>query len=228
MNSCSQQTYLGGYVLAALEPVEDEAVRAHLASCPGCQAEADSLQATAAMLAVLSLEEVDQLSAAEPPPARVDDPVRRTRHPHRLAVAAAALVLGVLGASGLVASGLVASMGDGPGPASPAVVQASDAVPGVQAAVEVTSRTGGTELRLRLSGAYPGGTCYLVAHAQDGRAETVASWVATARGTAVVSGRTAISRSDLRALDVITASGQRLAHLVVPKAPNGGRSVIGR
>lgn len=222
MSSCSQQTYLGGYVLAALEPEEDEAVRAHLASCPGCQTEADSLQATAAMLAVLSLAEVGQLTAAEAPPARVDDPVRR-RHRHHLAVVAAALVLGVLGASGLVAS-----MGDGPGPGSPAVVQARVAVPGVQAAVEVTSRTGGTELRLRLSGAYPGGTCYLVAHAEDGRAETVASWVATARGTAVVSGRTAISRSDLRALDVVTASGQRLAHLVVPKAPNGGRSVPGR
>lgn len=223
MNSCSQQTYLGGYVLAALEPEEDEAVRAHLASCPGCRAEADSLQATAAMLAVLSLEDVALLTAAEAPPPRVDDPVRRHRHRHHLAVAAAALVLGVLGVSGLVAS-----MGDGPGPGTPAVVQASDAVPGVRAAVEVTSRTGGTELRLRLSGAYPGGTCYLVAHAQDGRAETVASWVATSRGTAVVSGRTAISRSDLRALDVVTASGQRLAHLVVPKAPNGGRSVIGR
>jgi Putative zinc-finger len=222
VNSCSHQTYLGGYVLAALEPEEDEAVCAHLASCPRCQAEADSLGATAAMLAVLSLEDVGQLTAAEAPPARVDDPVRR-RHRHHLAVAAAALVLGVLGASGLVVS-----MGDGSGRASPAVVQARVAVPGVQAAVEVTSRTGGTELRLRLSGAYPGGTCYLVAHAQDGRAETVASWVATARGTAVVSGRTAISRSDLRALDVVTASGQRLAHLVVPKAPNGGRSVPGR
>jgi anti-sigma factor RsiW len=220
MTSCRQQTYLGGYVLAALEPEEAEAVRAHLASCPGCQAEADSLRATAAMLAVLSLDDIDELTAPEVRTAPVDEPVRRPRRRGHLAVAAAALVLGVLGASGLVAS-----TGDRPGPASPVVVQASAAAPGVRAAVEITSRTPGTELRLRLSGAYPGGTCYLVAHAQDGRAKTVASWVATARGTAVVSGRTAISRSDLSALDVVTASGQQLAHLVVPKAPNGGRSV---
>ena len=77
---------LGGYVLAALEPDERDAVAAHLATCPRCAAEHERLAGLPALLA-----HADGLEIPAAPPAveeRLLDQVAHERGRRRLAAAA--------------------------------------------------------------------------------------------------------------------------------------------
>jgi hypothetical protein len=56
----------------------------------------------------------------------------------------------------------------------------------------------------------------LVAHADDGRSDTAATWVASPQGTASVPGATAIPADDLTELDVVTPNGHQLVRIVMP------------
>jgi hypothetical protein len=65
------RTLLGGYVLAALEPEEMEAVRAHIAACSDCAREHASLAPLPALLDVAGSTE----PVADRPPAALEDAV---------------------------------------------------------------------------------------------------------------------------------------------------------
>lgn len=205
--TCGMDDFLGAYVLDALEPAEAEAVRAHLAVCDTCRDEVAGLSATASMLALLTAAEAGRLASDEQESDRA--PVRAASRPRRIALAiAAAAVIAIATAGGL--------HGIGPAYPAPSVVRAVDPATQVRAAVVVTPREQGAELRLSLSGAYPSGRCSLLAHSADGRTEFAARWVADASGAAEVDATTAIPPRQLTSLDVVTDAGVRLVRITMP------------
>lgn len=90
----------------------------------------------------------------------------------------------------------------------------------VHASITLASRTWGTQIRLRLSGVGSAQQCMLVVSSADGRRDAAASWVANYLGTADVTGTTAIRSAQIRHLEVVTASGQRLVSVPPPAEPN--------
>ena len=222
--TCAGQTWIGAYVLDALEPEETEQVRAHLASCPSCQDEVVRLSWIPALLRTVSFEEIDQLgdrAAAErnvtsPGPDRLLASVhtaRRTRRRRRTAAVATGLVAAatIAGASA-VATGQLGDTGQRP----PVAVRTVDPHSHVHAAVALRQHPWGTEVHLTLRGVTPGEHCSMLARSRDGRAAVVATWVATYRGSADISTSTAIPVGQLGEVDVLTSDGRRLAKLVVP------------
>ena len=100
-------SFLGAYVLGALDPDERRGAEQHLADCPACAAELEEFRGLTALLDRVPLDEVtaepvtpspelfDRVAAAAGRPARRARPV-----PRRWAVAAAAAA--VLGAGGII------------------------------------------------------------------------------------------------------------------------------
>ncbi|MEA2473824.1 MAG: hypothetical protein QOE06_1739 [Thermoleophilaceae bacterium] len=140
--SCAElRSLIGGYVLHALEPGEEETVRRHLATCPDCAREHEELAPVPALLDAV----LDPDAAPAEPPAGLEDavldrfardqgprarrrerrrgrePARRLRAPAWLArplpaaalaaVAAVAVTLGLTGALGGGGSGAQKSYG---------------------------------------------------------------------------------------------------------------------
>jgi hypothetical protein len=210
MSTCTMEDYLGAYLLDALEPGESETVRTHLSGCFTCLDELASLTETVSLLRLLSPDDVEQLYPREHSPAVAQVQVVAQRPGRRtlLALAAAALVL--------VTTGSAVTLTAEPWKHSPAVVHTVDPATQVRAAASVTERSSGSEVHLRLSGAYPSGSCYLVARSRDGHAEKSASWVANAQGGAEVTTSTAIPVDQLTELDVYTTAGRRLVRLMLP------------
>lgn len=206
--TCSMDIQLGAYVLHALEPEEADVVRRHLAGCELCREEATSLAFTASLLALLTPEEFERLD--EQPSPRTQEVAPRGAHPHRrrrIGLAAAAAVLAAAPGIGAV------EVLNGNESSGPAVVQAVDPDTNVRAAVTMSGRSWGTQLRLKLSGAYPTGWCSLVARSGDGRTETAASWVADGQGNADVKGTTDIPVSELSELRVLDDDGELLVRI---------------
>jgi hypothetical protein len=100
--------------------------------------------------------------------------------------------------------------------AAVSTVRTVDQQSNVEAAVTMTSRTWGTELRLTLNRVAPGQQCSLLALSRDGRSDIAATWTAGYQGSASVPGTTAIKADQLTELDVIAADGTQLVRLVVP------------
>jgi anti-sigma factor RsiW len=232
--SCSGTTVsLGAYALGALDARERGAVDAHVATCPECLRELESLIAVASHLARVPGDELRDGPLAQPPvgggldgpPAPPfapdiagDEPppsARRGRgDAQRSAVRRRGLIGAVLAAAIAALIALAPVGGDEP---QLGITRAAAADPhtGVRAAVEVVPRPWGTRLTVGLRGATPGERCRLVARARDGRTEVAANWTATYRGSADVTGAAAITAADLQALDVVTATGRMLVHVPI-------------
>ena len=194
--TCAIESYLGAYVLCALEPDETERVEAHLAGCADCRDEVASLETAAARLWVLSPDDVESLD----PPATSR---RRIRYKVMIPVAAAAAACAVL----------VGVAGSGGHSTSAREVRAVDPQTRVSATLNMWPRSWGTELRLTLAGAYPGGSCSLIAHSRTGQSDIAATWVASPQGTANVPGATSIPTGQLSELDVVTGTGIHLVRI---------------
>jgi hypothetical protein len=219
--TCGRQTWVGAYVLDALEPEETLEVREHITGCPICQDEVVMLSWVPAMLHTLALEDVERLDDDKRADGHPDSPVldgllaaaraargrRRWRRPVAALVAAVAIVAAVA-----LGRGQHTDILD----RNPVAVHTVDSHSQVHAAVTLSRRTWGTEVHLTLRGVAPGEHCSLVAHSRDGRRDVAATWVATYRGTADVPGMTAIPLDQLREVDVVTADGRQLARLAVP------------
>lgn len=100
---------LGAYVLGGLEPAEAAALEEHLASCPDCRSEHASLAGLPALLARVSLEQVEA-AADEPVPSetglrrlldRVGSERARRRRRARLAVVGAAAATVIFAGAGV-------------------------------------------------------------------------------------------------------------------------------
>lgn len=221
--TCGMQTWLGAYVLDALEPDETETVRQHIAGCAQCRAEVASLSWIAPLLRSVDLADVEQTEATPtaPPPVMLErllHSVQTARHSKRRRVALLAAVAAIVIAIGALTAVGMGALGSHH-PSGPIAVHAIGPHTRVSATVTMSARSWGTELHLKLGWAKPGEQCSLVARSQHGRTETAATWVASYRGTANVPGATAIPLDQLAELDVITANGHVLVRLVVP--PDG-------
>lgn len=213
--TCDMREWIGAYVLDALEPDENEAVRQHIADCVHCQDEVVSLAWIPPLLRTVRLEDVERIDA----PLDAHNPqvldrllakaTRRSRA--RRAVA-------VLGLAAALVTGIVVYDGVSSGPTRSPIASVRTVDPGshVAAAVTLRSRSWGTELHLKLRGVTPGETCSLIVHGRDGQHGVAATWTASYRGTADVPARTSIPATQISALDVVTASGVHLVHLTVP------------
>jgi anti-sigma factor RsiW len=77
--TCHVESELGAYVLGALEPEEVEVVSEHLTTCHTCSAEAESLAATAGLLALLRAKDFEQLGVPDPEQGRSGPEARSGR-----------------------------------------------------------------------------------------------------------------------------------------------------
>lgn len=226
--TCDMQTWVGAYVLDALEPDEAEALRSHIAGCSICQDEVVSLSWIPALLRSVDLEGIERLGATaeaeadapgRPPPLMLErllaamHTAKRTRRPRR----PVALLLGAAAAVA-IAGGVTVASGAFDAHRAPthAALQAVDPHSHAKAAVTLTGRKWGTELHLTLSWVAAGQECSLIAHSRDGRSDIAATWVANYQGTASVPGSTAIRADQLTELDVVTTDGRQLVRIVVP------------
>jgi hypothetical protein len=165
-NEC--RTLLGGYVLLALEPLEAESVRRHLAVCPGCAAEYELLTGIPTVLDSAGAEEtpVEEPPAAleeavldrfarehrdnrdEPPAASLRERLRKgLSHPLPAALA------GAMAAAAVTAALLVLPGGsDRAGDQYKASLAGSAAAPGATASADLRVFSSGTHVRLRVRG----------------------------------------------------------------------------
>lgn len=210
MSRCVMDDYLGAYLLHALEQDEHESMRAHLAECERCRAEADVLADAVGSLALLGTDDVlDALALGQSV-----TPASRGRKRRVLA-------------AGLVAAGVTAAvagtlLSEAPWAAAPAaeVVHASDRATHVMATLTVARLARATALHLSLRGVYTAGACTLIVHGRDGRIERAATWRPGAHGRADVDATTGIAIGDLGEFDVVTSSGKQLVRLVMPASGN--------
>jgi hypothetical protein len=205
--SCQDvQPNLAVYALGALELAEQKAVARHLAECPSCAAEHADLQATAGLLDRLPMRDVlaHAGQAAEPRP-----PQRRVGHGKALVAAAAAVVL--------LACGVVVGVARSGGTRSPvaATFAATDAATHVRAEVTVVPASGGSRVTLRLQGAPPDETCWLLVTSRSGAVDDVAAWKVDYRGNVAVSGRSTVALTDLAGLRVVRADRSTLVAIPV-------------
>lgn len=205
---------LGALALGVLEPAEEQQVREHLAECPDCAAEAESLAGTVAALALVDLPAVED-PAVRPSPdllPRLLAQVRRARLRQRvvgLAAAAAVVVAAGFGGFGLADREEVAAP-----PEQPAA-SATGQEQGVALEVVVWDRGWGTAVQAKVSGVPGGSRCSLVAVGADGTREVGATWVVPAAGyegigTLTVDGAVGLRSWDIEAYEIVTLDGQTL------------------
>ncbi|HZC51030.1 MAG TPA: zf-HC2 domain-containing protein [Mycobacterium sp.] len=221
MTACDKQTWVGAYLLDALEPDEAETLRGHLAECPVCQDEVVNLSPIQALLRSVQAADIEWFDdAAASPPDLLDrllaasKAARCRRRPLALLLAAAAAVTIAGGVA--VGSGALDSRHR---PAALRAVTTPDRPGATHAMVTMQPRSPGSELHLIVSGAPPRAQCVLIAHARDGRSEIAATWIASYEGTATVSGTTAIPIDQLTQIDITTTAGRQLAQLPVAHEP---------
>ena len=219
-------TSLGAYVLGALEDRERDRVDDHVAGCPACREELETLIPVRSYLARVSTEELLELDAPAPPVAlrtrlRIAVRAERRRTLRRRTAAVAALAAVVMAAAVAWRAGEGRPAADRPPVVAGPAATAADAGTGVRATVAATQRPWGTELRVRLSGAARGERCRLVARARDGRTDVAATWWTTYTGSAELTGAAAIPAADLVALDVMTTAGRRLVRIPMNQQPAG-------
>lgn len=205
------RTELGAYLIGSLAPADRDAVDHHLGGCALCLAELAALAPLPGLLGRLTAEDA-RSGALTPGPRllpRTLDAVREHQRAQlgrlrrwRLTAVAAAIVA----VAALALPPLIRSVPSG----APLVTAAGVTATGTGA---LTARPWGTAVELDLTGlpTAPGYQAYAVG--RDGRGEITASWGRTANGRAVVTGATAIARTDLVAVEIRTTDGRPLLTL---------------
>jgi anti-sigma-K factor RskA len=206
---------LGGYVLAALEPEEMEAVRAHVATCAACAREHASLAPLPMLLdAAGSAEPV-----AEKPPAALEDAVldrfaRERPRPHGrrrrlrtwLARPVPAAVMAAVAAAlvTLAVSALLDGSEDSGARAYGARLHGLAAAPGARAYAKLTTQAAGTQVDLYVRGVRPApGTSYeLWCIGNDGTRVSAGTFRVDASGRAHVRMTTAARLGEYERLSV--------------------------
>lgn len=217
--TCQMRDYVAAYALAALEPDESTRLREHLPTCAACRDELADLDWIPQLLPLVPMQEIERFDdPPEAPPAALLDrlvsaTMRETGTPRGRRASAMVGAAALLAAVGTLSAVAGSQRDDRP---QTSTVAAVDPRTHVSATVTMARHEWGTQLNLDLKGAYPGGTCTLVARADDGHIDTAATWVASAQGTARVPGATAIPTDHLAELDVLTPNGHQLVRIVMP------------
>lgn len=200
---------LGPYVLGGLDGADRALLDGHLSTCPTCRNE---VSAYAGLPSLLRLGDGPTSS----PAAELDDGAliralgafrqKRRRRSLLGSMAAAVLVLGL----GAATAGLVAGHMDTP-QASPAALELL-AVGGSPAGgdTSLTARPWGTSIDLDLSALPKDQRFIMWVIATDGTREQAATWSSTPNGIALVTGASALARTDVAAVRVTTTDGTLL------------------
>ncbi|MGH3320436.1 MAG: anti-sigma factor [Streptosporangiaceae bacterium] len=229
MRSCAEVRHtLGVYVLGAVEPAERAEVEAHLAECAGCRDELAALAGLPALLGRVSREEIERdLRADDADPGLLDRLLVRVaaerRRSRRTRLVAAAAVVALIGG---LAGGLGTSLAEGdraptarpPSAAGPhgsaETFSRTDPRSHVSATVSTRRKAWGASLTTTISGVPPHTSCHLVVVGAGGDRDVAASWRATYRGGASVTGATSIGVSKIAKFRVVTSEGRTL--LTIP------------
>ena len=164
--SCEQApSFLGAYVLGALDPAERRSAEEHLARCPACAAELAEFRGLTAQLDRLPADEVgaDPVTASPELFARVASAARRPRR-RWSAVAAAAAAAVVAGLTWTATGGEeeVRTAAEGP----------------LRMSVEASPRADGTALDVTVAGLPPHQECRLVVVDDRGAEHAEGEWTA--------------------------------------------------
>jgi hypothetical protein len=220
----------GAYLIGALSPTERAAYEAHLRGCPSCTHSLAELVGLPGLLARVPADVAATLDHPgegghldEPPPPglladvldRVDRLGRRKRRRRRVlaaaSVAAAAVLVGVVLGTGLRSGGSPVT------PPSAGVELAAVTTSPLAVTAQLTPVRWGTRVTLLCS--YPGETSagsryaipptyVLVLRDSRGVAQQVATWKAVPGRLVTVQAATALSTTDIAAIEVRTADGR--------------------
>lgn len=231
---CPHQLLDGAYVLGALAPAERREFAEHLTGCVQCSMQVRELSGLPGLLARVDLADIegDPRAGTPPvPPTLLPTLVREARRSRRrrstvvaaVAAAAAAVVVGgALGVGGVLEDDAVP-----PERAAPSVSRSLEGTPMVAVApspvsghVLISPLAWGTRVDLTCSyesaaddspygdGAYGSAPEYaLVVRTRDGRTDEVATWHGLPGRTMRLSAVTATPRSEIAAVEVLTADG---------------------
>jgi anti-sigma-K factor RskA len=216
---CPVHPLIASYALGILDPSDRRLVAAHLPECAACRAALGEVAPLPGLLARVSAED----AAAGPPVpsaailARLVDAALAERSARRRRLVSLAAAASIALAAGAGVAVVRATGGEPPG----YTVAAAQGT--VHASVRLTAISGGTALRLTLSGVAPEQTCRLVAIAPDGHREVAASWTASYSGTAHIRGSAALPPTRITSLVVETFDDQTLVTLPAPAGSEPGR-----
>lgn len=224
--TCPHRIDVAAYLLDALEPPESDRMREHLVGCQDCRTECGELGGLPVMLATLTPADIEEIVAPTELPEDLCDALiaraaaHRRRHAwyRRLAISVTVVLVvgGIL--TGLAITGRQAHTGPpGAAPATAAMtVSATDPDTHVHASASLIPYDWGTQIRLELTGVGWGQRCMLIVRSVDGHQDTAATWVATYRGSLIITGATAIPTHGIRRMDIVTTSGVLLVALPPP------------
>lgn len=171
-------------MLGGLEPAESAAVEAHLTGCADCRAEHVSLAGLPALLARVSLEEVEA-AADEPAPSetglrrlldRIGAERARRRRRVRLALVGAAAAAVIFAAGGVAVGAELLDRPDGPGPDAE-VWSAVDDTTDVSLTATLEPFGWGTKVDAVMNGLQAGDICLIRVVDRDGKAWDAGSWL---------------------------------------------------
>jgi hypothetical protein len=207
------------YVLGSLSGAQRREFEAHLATCPRCSAAVAELSGIPALLAHLTVEEVEALDgpAADEPPlrpevldsllAKVEWRRRRTRRISMITLAAAAAVLAVA----LVVGILPGLRGDGDdAPVASAVTMSKVAQTPINATVTLTGYGWGTRIDMVCTygdyasrGQATTENLSMVLLGHNGTQSEVATWVGVNGATALPSGNTTMQKDQIKSVQLV-------------------------
>jgi hypothetical protein len=233
-NSISDHTDIAGYLMATLSDQERQQVEEHLAGCPECRAEVDSLREW-----TTALESVPEAMLLDGPPEDADLLLQRTlrqvrgetsgRRHRRTAVMAlaAAAVLAVALAGGV----LVGRNTDAKPLAQPtAVPSAAVSTPpgtrtgtaigpsGARISVVVTPAAGWVRVNATVGGIPAGEKCRLEVVGRDGEPVLAGSWLMSAEGAAngtTLNGSALIDPAQVASVRVVNTAGKQYASVSI-------------
>lgn len=204
------------YLMDALEPADRAEYEAHLRQCEVCRGQVELIRPTADLLGQLDRDDLFAATGPDPALAIPDTVLPRLlaaasrRQPRRRAVVAA---LSALVAAASIAFVVMVPGSSPPAPAaSPMVALASSAV---SATVALKPTAWGTQIDLtcwyRDGTSAPTGYRYaLTVTDKDGDTYTLGDWQLKPGAPIVFHTGTALSASDIKQIDIVTADGTKL------------------
>ena len=213
---------LGAYLLGELDGEERRALRAHLETCPICQAEARELEPVVAGLAEAAPNNIEE--SPHPPAgleertfarierARAEDQVgqRRRRRARQALLASAAALLVVVAGLALYPRFFMPTV-----PIEP--VAFSETAPGIEAEASLISHTWGTETRMVASGLEDGQTYTVALLDEDGYQVPSGTFIGTSERPVECNLNAALLRPDVAALEVRGAGDELLLYADLPE-----------
>jgi hypothetical protein len=202
--SCQHTVDVGAYLFGSLDPKERSAFERHLSDCDSCQTEMLRLAPLPGLLGRLSLEDVENLDEIPAPPPE-------SNRQRRVLVVCAA-VLGALALAGGILflpqppPESAPATSSAPPPSAP-MWAARDQGTGVDASVEMVTRSWGTEMWFVFHHVKPGARCKVMVFDRQGRREIGGWWGSDHAPDERIPGSTSFRVDQIDRLEVSDESG---------------------